>query len=235
MVKPNTNSKGPMESVGEFKVKDTKELFQYRRSIKKFTLKTMEEIFEVVKMRSPQSDEVGLSILSEMVAGDSIRKICQLHQLWPEQVNERADQALKTIRETLFCNTDLESDMPEKHQKAIDKMKREKQKLEAEVELQKQLAKEAEQRYNKLERETVEIISNSELRDAYMRHVPIHRQPVSPELKSFAAKCDFYTLGDVIDIHPYNLITKYKFTRQLIDDLEDYIKAAGLERKIINK
>ena len=221
-----------MRDVGEFKPKDSYRAVEQQRTIRYRTLKMLEEICEIVLKLSPNSEAKAMSVLSEIIAGDSVLKICKTHQLTRSEVNVLAEQAIEDIRQTISGQTDINTILGNKMEEENGILKREKLTLQGECSMLERRVKETEAKYAKLERETVDMITNSDRRTEYMRQVPIHRLPVSAELKSYAAKCDFYTLGELLDIHPYYLITEYKFTRQLIDDLENYIKAAGLERKL---
>ena len=224
-----------MRDTGESRPKDSYRAVEQQRTIRFRALKMLEEICEIVLQLSPNTEAKALSVLSELVAGDTILKICRTHQLTRSQAVALAEQAIEDIRQTLSGQTDINVIHHEKLEGEVEKLKSKNLTLEGELSMMNRRVKEAEVKYAQLEHETIELFTNPERRTAYMRQVPIYQLPVSAELKSYTAKLDFYTLGELLDIHPYYLITQYKFTRQLIDDLENFIKSAGLERKIINK
>ena len=221
-----------MREVGETVITSTQEQAKQHRTTRIMTLRLMEQICDVVSAYSPRRAAVGLSILSEIVAGDSIRKICQTHNLLPSEVYDFAEEGLKTIRETLSHPRWAEEEFHNMIDEAKENFAKKKANLTEELRQAEERATEAKKKYAELEKDTVDLMSDPKRRNAYMRKVPFHRLPVSADLKNHAARCGFYTLGDVIDIHPYDLITKYKFTRPMIDDFEKYIKSVALERKI---
>lgn len=221
-----------MREVSEIGSKRISENERQLRTTKLLTLRLMEEICNVVSDHTPHKGALGLAILSEMVAGDSIRKICQTHNLLQSEVYDFAEEGLKTIRETLSHPRWAEEEFHNMIDEAKENFAKKKANLTEELRQAEERAAETKKKYAELEKGTVDLMSDPKRRNAYMRKVPFHRLPVSADLKNHSARCGFYTLGDVIDIHPYDLITKYKFTRPMIDDFDKYIKTVALERKI---
>lgn len=213
-----------MREVSEIGSKRISENERQLRTTKLLTLRLMEEICNVVSDHTPHKEALGLAILSEMVAGDKTRTICQNHGLLPAEVRNLADEALDSIRETLSHPAWVEQEFLDKTNEETRNFAKKRSKIFEELQLAQEQAKEAQLKYAELEKSTLSLICDPKRRNAYMRKVPFHRLPVSADLKNQAARCGFYTLGDVIDIHPYNLITKYKFTRPMIDDFDKYIK-----------
>ena len=213
-----------MREVSEIGSKRISENERQLRTTKLLTLRLMEEICNVVSDHTPHKEALGLAILSEMVAGDKTRTICQNHGLLPAEVRNLADEALDTIRETLSHPRWAEEEFHNMIDEAKENFAKKKANLTEELRQAEERAAETKKKYAELEKGTVDLMSDPKRRNAYMRKVPFHRLPVSADLKNHAARCGFYTLGDVIDIHPYDLITKYKFTRPMIDDFDKYIK-----------
>lgn len=221
-----------MKDVGKFDISENRSLVRRRRTVKALALRLLEEVCNVVSAHTPRKDALGLSILSEMVAGETIRKICQTHDLSPVEASDYAEYALETIRETLSHPTWVEHEFPDYIDEKREDLTTVKSKLLDELWKVEDRAVEAEHKFDELEKNTIALLSDAKRRNTYMRKLSIERLPVSTELKIHAARCGFDKLGDVIDIHPYDLVIKHQFTPQLLDDLENYIKVAGLERKI---
>lgn len=221
-----------MKEVGEIGSKRISENERQLRTTKLLTLRLMEEICNVVSDHTPHKEALGLAILSEMVAGDKTRTICQNHGLLPAEVRNLADEALDTIRETLSHPTWAEQEFLDKTNEETRNLAKKRSKIFEELQHAQEQAKEAQLKYAELEKSTLNLICDPKRRNAYLRDMPFLRLPVSNELKNHATLCGFYKLGDAIDIHPYDLATKYKFTRPMIDDFDKFIKSAALERKI---
>lgn len=230
-----------MNDTGAQTYRDKSQLKLKRQQTRLHTLRLLEDVCQAARILAPDTDPKSLSILSDIVTGTLPRDLMLHYRLPFEEITQRAADAAEAIKRTLSLIFSAEQAVSAERARAEEQRQKLVARYEAQLQsLHDQLSAEAakhreqlaaaEQKCRQLEDDALSLMADPVRRQQFLLQAPIHRLPLSNALMSAALRSGFYTLGDLLAVHPYELIADYGFTPSQVRELDTFTERIGASR-----
>lgn len=207
--------------------RDTVRNQKMRVKVTELTLQTLEAIIDVVIKIVPGADKQDLNILSLLIQGDTAKRTAAEFDLTPDEVLERAENALHSL-ELLQDRLTEEANIA----KCLKESKRHyEQILEEEREKHKQELRKVNADKRKIQDDVVAIILDPHRRKKFLRQIPVHQLPVSSMLQSLLLNAGYDTLDDVLSRPMQQLSRNVATDRIYTQELKRFLGEVGLLSK----
>ena len=198
---------------------------QRRVKVTELTLQTLEAIIDVAIRIVSGADKQDLNILSLLIQGDTAKRTAAEFDLTPDEVLERAENALHSLellQDRLKEQTSVENTL-KKYKRHYEDL------LAAEKEKSKQELRKANADKRKIQDDVVAIILDPHKRKKFLMQIPVHQLPVSSMLQSLLLSSGYDTLGDVISRPMQQLSRNVATNRIYTDELRKFLRDVGLD------
>lgn len=204
--------------------RDTVKNQKMRVKITELTLQTLEAVIDVAIRIVSGAEKRDLNILSVLMQGATIKRTAAEFDLTPDEVLERAENALHCIE---LLQDRLTEEV--KIAKSLKESKRHyEQLLEDEREKHKQELRKVNADKRKLQDDIFDVLLNPSRRKRFLLGVPVHQLPVSSMLQSLLLSAGYDTLGDVIS-RPLQQLSRNVSTNKIyIQELKQFLGKIGL-------
>ena len=224
-----------MNDTGAQTYRDKSQLKLKRQQTRLHTLRLLEDVCQAARILAPDTDPKSLSILSDIVTGTLPRDLMLHYRLPFEEITQRAADASEAIERTLSLIFSAERARGEQRAQELaaryeTRLQSLRDQLSAEAAKHREQLSTAEQKCRELEDDTLSLMADPVRRQQFLLRAPIHRLPLGNALMSVALRSGFYTLGDLLAVHPYELIADYGFTPSQVRELDTFTERIGASR-----
>ena len=189
------------------------------------TLQTLEAIIDVAIRIVSGADKQDLNILSLLIQGDTAKRTAAEFDLTPDEVLERAENALhclELLQDRLKEQTSVENTLKKYKCHYGDLLAAEKEKF-------KQEHRKVNADKRKIQDDVVAIILDPHRRKKFLMRIPVHQLPVSSMLQSLLLNAGYDTLGDVISRPLQQLSRNVATNRVYTEELRKFLRDVGLD------
>ena len=198
-----------------------------RVKVTELTIQTLEAVIDVAIKIVPGAEKRDLNILSVLMQGFTVRKTAAELDLMPDEVLERAENALhclEQLQDRLTEQVTIEKGLKEYKQHYEDMLAAEKEKYKQEL-------RTANAGKRKIQDDVMAIILDANRRKKFLRQIPVHQLPVSSMLQSLLLSSGYDTLGDVLNRPLQQLSRNVATNRIYTKELKGFLRTVGLDER----